>query len=444
MSVNSKLIPISYFSPKQSIRLNAYADTIIYEPDGRRQFLRAIRFGGYPEMVRALADALYAGADLEATIGAETYIFASEPKRYQRQFSHDGVYAEAVLLALDDELDSAQSEQELSQQALQQPPRRSFLFCPADDSQRLFEELDRKTDVPMIPAFKDYVLRTLEQRSILKRLPVLSIREKLDAWVLLRTKDDANIICAVEDGLKDGQIQIPGAATAPNGFERVSSVTDYLNAWKGIGVEIDAIYSGFLGDPVQVDIIKSLYERYPKALKLVDPVMADHGKIYPTYTPELCDAMVQLASEADILTPNLTEAAIILDQPIGDAWEGSDISDARAAELTAGLLEKGAKTVVLKGITRNDGIIRNFVAGQDFEPFCVENPYVPFMLHGTGDLYASALLAAIMAGRSMAEAADFAGSLTHDAMLVSSQQPDFQERGVSFETLLGRICDLLK
>lgn len=72
MSDNSKLIPISYFSPKQPIRLNAYADTIIYEPDGRRQILRAIRFGGYLEMVRALADALYAGADLEATIMART------------------------------------------------------------------------------------------------------------------------------------------------------------------------------------------------------------------------------------------------------------------------------------------------------------------------------------------------------------------------------------
>ena len=72
MAGSSKLIPISYFSPKQSIRLNAYADTIIYEPDGRRQILRAIRFGGYPEMVRALADALYAGADLEATIMAKT------------------------------------------------------------------------------------------------------------------------------------------------------------------------------------------------------------------------------------------------------------------------------------------------------------------------------------------------------------------------------------
>lgn len=66
------MIPISYFNPNQSIRLNAYADILVYEPDGNKQLLRAIRFGGYPEMVRALADALYAGADLEATIMAKT------------------------------------------------------------------------------------------------------------------------------------------------------------------------------------------------------------------------------------------------------------------------------------------------------------------------------------------------------------------------------------
>ena len=72
MSANSRLIPISYFNPNQSIRLNAYADIIVYEPDGNKQLLRVIRFGGYPEMVRALAGALYAGADLEATIMAKT------------------------------------------------------------------------------------------------------------------------------------------------------------------------------------------------------------------------------------------------------------------------------------------------------------------------------------------------------------------------------------
>lgn len=64
MSVNSRLIPISYFNPNQSIRLNAYADIFVYELDGNKQLLLAIRFGGYPEMVRALADALYAGAEL--------------------------------------------------------------------------------------------------------------------------------------------------------------------------------------------------------------------------------------------------------------------------------------------------------------------------------------------------------------------------------------------
>ena len=58
-------MPISYFNPKQEIRLSAYADTIVLEPDGREQRLRAIRFGGYPEMVRAMSDAIYAGATLE-------------------------------------------------------------------------------------------------------------------------------------------------------------------------------------------------------------------------------------------------------------------------------------------------------------------------------------------------------------------------------------------
>lgn len=67
----SRLMPISYYNPKQEIRLSAYADTIVLESDGREQRLRAIRFGGYPEMVRAMSDAIYAGATLEAEIAGE-------------------------------------------------------------------------------------------------------------------------------------------------------------------------------------------------------------------------------------------------------------------------------------------------------------------------------------------------------------------------------------
>ena len=108
------------------------------------------------------------------------------------------------------------------------------------------------------------------------------------------------------------------------------------------------------------------------------------------------------------------------------------------------LLKKGAKNVVLKGIQRDDGVIRNFAAGENVEPFEASNEYLPFMLHGTGDLYCSCLLAAIMAGRTLQEAVTFAGDLTHDAMIVSSKQPNFKERGVSFELLIGRIADLLQ
>ena len=153
--------------------------------------------------------------------------------------------------------------------------------------------------------------------------------------------------------------------------------------------------------------------------------------------------MADLAADADILTPNLTEAAIILGEPIGDAWGGVNISDDEAKRLVDALLEKGAKNVILKGIQRGDGLIRNFVAGRDFEMFEASNEFVPYMLHGTGDLYCSALLAAVMAGRTMAEAVRFAGDLTHDAMLVSAQQPAFKDRGVSFEPLLGRVSALL-
>lgn len=217
-------------------------------------------------------------------------------------------------------------------------------------------------------------------------------------------------------------------------------LSDYLTAWKTIDVELDAIYSGFLGAPEQVDIIRTLYADHPKALRVVDPVMADHGKVYPTYTPELCSAMADLACDADILTPNLTEAAIIL----GEEWHGTDISDDEAKRMIDALLARGAKNVVLKGIQRGDGVIRNFVAGVDTDIYEASNEYLPYMLHGTGDVYCSSLLAAIMAGKTLESAVDFAGKITHDAMIVSAHQPNFEARGVSFEPLLGDVAALLK
>ena len=131
MPEKSRLMPISYFNPKQEIRLSAYADTIVLEPDGREQRLRAIRFGGYPEMVRAMSDAIYAGATLETEFAGETAILTCEPKKYECHLSHDGIYAEATILSLDD-ADADQINQrgrnEARQTNVELPPRKCILF----------------------------------------------------------------------------------------------------------------------------------------------------------------------------------------------------------------------------------------------------------------------------------------------------------------------------
>lgn len=219
-------------------------------------------------------------------------------------------------------------------------------------------------------------------------------------------------------------------------------LTPYLDAWQKEGIDLDGVYSGFLGSAEQVAVIQRLYREYPGALRIVDPVMGDGGVQYPTYTDELCRAMAGLVDGADVLTPNLTEAAILTGIP----YQGQDVDAAFIQKNMDALLEMGAKTVVLKGVVHEgEPIIRNYLASAEdngaVEEVCSE--LLPYMLHGTGDLFASGLTAAIYTGRSMREAVEFAGELVRKAMIVTREQPDFEMRGVSFEPVLGNVTALL-
>ena len=182
-------------------------------------------------------------------------------------------------------------------------------------------------------------------------------------------------------------------------FHDTTEILDgYLDAWRQENVDLDGVYSGFLGSADQVAIIKRLYAEYPHALRLVDPVMGDGGEIYATYTPELCRAMGTLVDGADALMPNLTEASILT----GRDYPGQDIDDALA------------------------------------------HAKLPFMTHGTGDAFASALCGAVMAGRPLAEAANIAGEFVRHAMESTQYQPNHEERGVSFELNLDELTALTR
>jgi pyridoxine kinase len=216
-------------------------------------------------------------------------------------------------------------------------------------------------------------------------------------------------------------------------------LSDYLDAWRQVDVQIDAVYSGFLGSAAQVESILRIYREYPNVLRVVDPVMGDGGEKYTTYTDEMCDATRGLVEGADLLLPNLTEASILT----GIAYEGQDVSPEYVRRMADALLEMGAKQVVLKGITRGNGEIRNYICGRDFEGEEIASEFVGYMLHGTGDLYASAVLGAIMCGKSLHDAVSFAGRFVVDAMRATVVQPDFEMRGVSFENRLGEVTALL-
>ena len=217
-------------------------------------------------------------------------------------------------------------------------------------------------------------------------------------------------------------------------------LTEYLDAWHEEGIELDGIYSGFLGSAEQVDAILRLYREYPKALRIVDPVMGDGGSKYPTYTDEMCEAMKGLVDGADVLTPNLTEASILT----GIAYAGQDVDEGYIKGMMDALLGMGAKSVVLKGVVHEgESIIRNYVSVADGDVEEVSSELLPYMLHGTGDLFASGLTAAIYAGKNLLSAVEFAGSLVRHAMEITPEQPDYQVRGVSFESVLGDVTALL-
>ena len=230
---NSKLIELSYYDPSAQVRLSVYADTIVLDHNEKGGVICAIRFGGYPEMVRAMADAIYGGATIEATQNDTVRLLQSSAKRYQRQMSHDGVYAVATLMASDDaQEDRQQDDGEERTLERSEQPRKCYIFCPEGDRTRLFEELDHKTAAPLIPAFRDYVLASLQSRGDLRQLEVISQKERIDAWVLELAVEDRNIIEVLEEGLKAGLIQVPGAVPgAPDGFDEVNNVTGYLNTF---------------------------------------------------------------------------------------------------------------------------------------------------------------------------------------------------------------------
>ena len=211
-----------------------------------------------------------------------------------------------------------------------------------------------------------------------------------------------------------------------------------LRHWEALHTSFDAIYSGFLGSPQQIGVLRRLIQRFRRkeTLVLIDPVMGDHGRVYRTYTPEMCEQMIQLAAEADLITPNLTEAALLLGEP----FDRIPASQAGIEEWLRRLSLGGKRSVVITGVSlapkalgagcldARSGKIRFAMARQE-----------PGQFFGTGDLFAAVLLGSLLRGETLSESTARAVDFIQKSVARTLAAGTPMLEGVQFEPLLREL-----
>lgn len=209
--------------------------------------------------------------------------------------------------------------------------------------------------------------------------------------------------------------------------------------WKELGVGFDAIYSGFVGSAEQIGVLGDFLRdfRGEKTLVLVDPVMGDWGKRYRTYTALMCEKMCELAALADVITPNLTEAAILL----GEDYEAAPKTEAGLREWLERLSLDGRRSVILTGIhPAVDAVGAACLDRETGEVSYAAAHEEPAQFPGTGDLFASVALGALLAGKSLEKAAALAVAFVQRCAQRTLELGTPIQEGVQFEGLLGELA----
>lgn len=233
-------------------------------------------------------------------------------------------------------------------------------------------------------------------------------------------------------------------STHTGGFQGFSflDMTDEMpraaEHWKTLDLGFECIYSGFLGSERQIQIVSNFIRdfREPNTVVVVDPVMGDHGKLYQTYTPAMCEGMVHLAEQADVIVPNLTEAALLLGVPYEELPEGED----GCREIVERLSLDGRRSVVLTGASTAPDLTGAMCFDvKTGRTKSVQVRRIPREFYGTGDVFASVLSGALVRGQPLAVAVRQAVDFVRACAERTAEQNLPIREGVDFEPLLGLL-----
>ena len=211
-----------------------------------------------------------------------------------------------------------------------------------------------------------------------------------------------------------------------------------IDHWKKENIKFDCLYTGYLGNDKQVDLILKIKDSLlnKNALFVCDPAMGDNGKLYTGFDIKFAKNMARLCSKADIILPNITEASFMLGVEYKEKYDIEYVKD-----IAKRLLDLGAKNIVLTGISFEDDSTGVYIVENGKETY-FKHPKINISRHGTGDIYSSAFTGALMNGKSIYESAKIAALYTYKCINISKDDENHWY-GVKFEKEIGYLRSLI-
>lgn len=223
-------------------------------------------------------------------------------------------------------------------------------------------------------------------------------------------------------------------------YDFTNHIKEYYSFWQKNNEVFDCVYSGFLGSEKQIDIIIDIINdtknKNNKAKIIVDPVMGDSGVIYSTYTEQMINKMYKLVNNADIITPNLTEASILLEVK----YETNNITIETLKDYLKKLSNMGPNTVVITGIKITDSEHMNICYDKNKDKYWkVPYKHIDIRYPGTGDLFSALFLGYLFNKRELPEAVEDASKFISSAVSKTYEANTLRSEGAMFESIMEEL-----
>ncbi len=197
--------------------------------------------------------------------------------------------------------------------------------------------------------------------------------------------------------------------------------------WKKLGLDFDGIYSGYLGSIEQIECVSRVMDMFDVKIKLVDPVMGDDGMLYDGFLPEYCNEMKKLVKKADIIVPNVTESCLLT---------GVEYRKEHTKEYIDLLIEELKKicssSIIITGINSREDKVSTAIY-ENGKVTYIENEKQRAVYSGTGDVFASSFMSALMLENSLVSAANIAAEFVAECIELTKATSTSRHYGINFE-----------